>query len=108
MTDHPTLEHAASGQRRTTTSGVAVAFADLVCADARLLHVEFDAIIAANFPVGGGQRSRRPPRQPRPAVADRSQRPARRQPTTTAPSLASVAAVGVGSAAHRRPGSWQR
>jgi hypothetical protein len=87
MTDHPTPERAALGHREATTSGTSEAFADLICADAGLLHAEFDAIIAANFPVGGGQRSRLPPRQSRPAVADRPQRPARREPVATAASL---------------------
>ena len=94
MTDHPTPERAALGYCVTTPSGADVAFADLICADTELLHVEFDAIIAANFPAGGGQPSRRPPRHTRPAVADRPRRPARRPPATTAPSPASSAAAG--------------
>jgi hypothetical protein len=87
MTDHPTLERAALGQRAVTPSGADVAFADLIYADTGLLHLEFDAIIAANFPVGGGQPSRRPPRQTRPAVAEPPRRPARRQLATTAAGL---------------------
>jgi hypothetical protein len=94
MTDHPTPERAALGHREATTSGTSEAFADLICADAGLLHAEFDAIITANFPVGGGQRSRLPPRQSRPAVADRPQRPARREPVATAASLAPSAPRG--------------
>jgi hypothetical protein len=94
MTNYPTPERAALGHREATTSGTSEAFADLICADAGLLHVEFDAIIAANFPVGGGQRSRRPPRQPRPVVTDRSRRPARREPATTAAGLAPSAPRG--------------
>ena len=94
MTDHPTPERVAPDQRAATPSGADVAFADLICADTGLLHVEFDAIIAANFPVGGGQPSRRPPRQTRPAVADQPQGPARRQLATTAAGLPSSAAGG--------------
>jgi hypothetical protein len=51
MTDHPTPERAAPEHRVATPSGADVAFADLIYADTELLHVEFDAIIAANFPV---------------------------------------------------------
>jgi hypothetical protein len=94
MTDHPTPERAAPEHRVATPSGADVAFADLIYADTELLHVEFDAIIAANFPVGGGQPSRRPPRQTRPVVADRPRRPARRPPATTAASPASSAPRG--------------
>ena len=50
MTDHHTLEPAAAVRIRAGEPGVAAAFADLVCADDELLHAEFDAIIAANFP----------------------------------------------------------
>ena len=92
MTDHPTPLRAAPDQRVATPSGTDVAFADLICADTGLLHVEFDAIIAANVPAGGGQPSRRPPRRSGPAVADRPRRPARRQPATTAASRVSSAA----------------
>src|SRR4051794_13785123 len=93
MTDHATPERAALGYRTApeqprTTSDAAAAFADLICADTGLLHLEFDAIIAANFPVGGGQRSRPPPRQSRPAAPARPQRPAPRQPAPTASGLA--------------------
>ena len=94
MTDHPPPERAAPEQRVATPRGADVAFADLICADTELLHVEFDAIIAANFPVGGGQPTRRPPRRSRPVVADRPRRPARRPPATTAASPASSAAAG--------------
>jgi hypothetical protein len=94
MTDHRTPLRAAPHQRVATPSGADVTFGDLICADPGLLHVEFDAIIAANFPVCGGQPSRRPPRQTRPAVADRPRRPARRQPATTAASPASSAPRG--------------
>ena len=94
MTDHPTPERVAPDQRAATHSSATVAFADLICADTGLLHVEFDAIIAANFPVGGGQPSRRPPRQTRPAVADQPQGPARRQLATTAAGLPSSAPRG--------------
>jgi hypothetical protein len=39
-------------------------FAELLCADADLLRLEFEAIIAANFsPPGSGQRLRLPPRR---------------------------------------------
>src|SRR3954451_11917600 len=101
MTDHPPPERAAPGHRTApkqpgTTSDTAVAFADLICADTGLLHVEFDAIIAVNFPAGSGQQSRRPPRPSRPAVTDRPQRPARRPPTPTAASLACSAPTGAG------------
>ena len=94
MTDHPPPERAAPEQRAATPSGADVAFADLICADTELLHAEFDAIIAANFPVGGGQPSRPPPKQTRPAVADRPRRSARRPPATTAASLPSSAPRG--------------
>jgi len=94
MTDHPTPLRATPDQRVATPSGADVAFGDLICADTGLLHDEFDAIIAANFPVGGGQPSRRPPRHTRPTVTDRPRRPARRQPATTAPSPASNAPAG--------------
>ena len=63
MTDHPTLEPttAAVRIRAGEASGAAAApsaFADLVCADHELLHAEFDAIIAANFP-GAAERGHR-------------------------------------------------
>ena len=98
MTDHPTPERAVLGHRIVATTDAAVAFADLTCADAELLHGEFDAIIAANFPAGSGQRTRLPPRRPRPAVADRPRRPVRRTPVTTAANLASSAPRGGGRA----------
>jgi hypothetical protein len=53
MTDHPTLESTAAVRIRAGEPGGAAAvaaFADLVCADDELLRVEFNAIIAANFP----------------------------------------------------------
>ena len=71
MTDHPTLERAAPDHHARTASDTAVAFAELISADAGLLHAEFDAIIAANFPPGDGQRSQHPPRRPGPPVTDR-------------------------------------
>ena len=94
MTDHPTPERAAPDQRVATHSGADVAFGDLICADTGLLHVEFEAITAANFPVGDGQPSRRPRRRSRPVVADRPRRPARRPLATTAASPASSAPAG--------------
>ena len=36
-------------------------FVDVVCADYELLHAEFDAIIAANFPDAAGCEQRRRP-----------------------------------------------
>jgi hypothetical protein len=88
MTDHFTLERAAPGHRvltasDTMTSDTTAAFAELICADAGLVHVEFDAIIAANFPPGAGQRNQGPPRRPRPPVLDRP-RPAAPPILTTA------------------------
>jgi len=37
-------------------------FAELVCADPELLRAEFEALIAANYPPGDGQRCPRSPR----------------------------------------------
>ena len=90
MTDHSTLDHQASGSasRRTTapspvTSAVHVAadetapgaastatLADVVCADSDLLRIEFEAIIAANFPPADEQHDRRPPRHSRAPTTD--------------------------------------
>jgi len=47
-------------------------FAELVCADPELLRVEFEALIAANYASGDGQRRRCPPRRKRPARIDRA------------------------------------
>jgi hypothetical protein len=60
MTDHPCLEYPAPAAAATPVP-VMGAWVELVCGYAGLLRVEFDAIIAANFPGGAGQRHRRPP-----------------------------------------------
>jgi hypothetical protein len=93
MTDHSVLEREAPNRRVRTTSdtaatNTAAAFTELICADAGLLHVEFNAIIAANFPPGDGQRHRRPPRGPRPAVVNRPRPAASRSPAATPGGLA--------------------
>jgi hypothetical protein len=72
MTDHPTLQPTAAARVRAGEppgAAPAAAFVDLVCADHELLHAEFDAIIAANFP----------------DVACHGQRPASDAATTTRP-----------------------
>ena len=64
MTDHPTLEPAAAVRVRAgepSGAALATAFVDVVCADHELLHAEFDAIIAANFPDAAGRGQRRRP-----------------------------------------------
>lgn len=86
MTDHPTLERAAPGHHARTATDTAVEFIKLIGADAALLHAEFDAIIAANFPPGDAKRSQRPPRRPAPPVTDR--------PRPAAPPSPAVAADG--------------
>ncbi len=45
-------------------------FTELVCADPGLLRVEFNALIAVNFPPAEGRRDRRPPRRPGPPGID--------------------------------------
>jgi hypothetical protein len=62
MTDHPTVEPAATvhlcADERTDAADTTATFVDLICADHELLRAEFDAIIAANLPdtVGDEQR----------------------------------------------------
>jgi hypothetical protein len=50
-------------QLSTPPGGATAALAEVVCADRELLRAEFDAIIAANFPVGAGHRGRLPARR---------------------------------------------
>ena len=80
MNDHPTLEPTAAVRVRADEppdAAQAAAFIDVVCADHELLHAEFDAIIAANFPdaAGRGQRLR-----PSTAVATATRRASARHP----------------------------
>lgn len=87
MNDHPTLgrapEHCAPEPADTDT-----AFVDLLSADKELLRIEFDEIIAANFPSGDGRQTRCPPRRPEPPVADR--------PRPAAPASREATACGKG------------
>lgn len=68
MTDHrppPIRRHPISARHWADPSPPtpAWAFTDVVCADPELLRIEFDAIIAANFPPPGNEpRSQHPPR----------------------------------------------
>ena len=68
MTAHHTVDLTAPRRARsapvTATAAVPTAFADLICTDPDLLQLEFDSIIAANFPAGTGHPSSRPPMQP--------------------------------------------
>jgi len=69
MTDHRALDPPAPVDPvRAPTRSV---FAELVCADPGLLRVEFDALIAANFPPADDRRSRCPPRRPGRTGTDR-------------------------------------
>jgi hypothetical protein len=55
--------HGTADPGRSPDNATAAAFDEVVCADRDLLRLEFDAIIAANFPPGKAERSRRPPRR---------------------------------------------
>jgi hypothetical protein len=75
MNEQETLDDAAGtvavhGPVRCVDNAVDTRFVELLCADADLLRLEFDAIIAANFPpTGTGQQHPSPPpRQPIPAT----------------------------------------
>jgi hypothetical protein len=57
-------------------------FITLVCADSELLRIEFDAIIAANFPPSDGRRCWCPPRRSRPVL--RTDQARRRTPASPA------------------------
>jgi len=69
--------HSPMGKVDTARSDTATGadFATIVCAEGDLLRLEFEAIIAANFPPGQGQRSRCPPRQPGPLLRTGRLRP---------------------------------
>ena len=81
MTDHPTLEPPppCASARVNQQAPRAAAFADLVCADHELLHAEFDAIIAANFP--GAAEHGHPCRPDTTVIATTERVSARRWPT---------------------------
>ena len=77
MSDDPALAqrapvHPLAAPADTAPADTHAVFVELVCADVGLLQVEFDALIAANFPPGNGRRSRRPPRRPGPPRIDRA------------------------------------
>ncbi|WP_219417332.1 hypothetical protein [Pseudonocardia nigra] len=83
---------------KDTATGAA--FAAVVAADAELLRIEFDAIIAANFPAGRAQRSRHPPRRSGPLQGVD-------QPPAETPGGAVAAATGRAWAFPGRPGEHQ-
>jgi hypothetical protein len=68
MNDDPGLAHNAPVHPVSAPADTRSRFVELICADPGLLRVEFDALIAANFPPGDGRRSRRPPRRPGPSA----------------------------------------
>ncbi|MDT7650099.1 MAG: hypothetical protein QOI36_1505 [Pseudonocardiales bacterium] len=68
MNDDPGLAHKAPVHPVSAPADTRSRFVELICADPGLLRVEFDALIAANFPPGDGRRSRRPPRRPGPSA----------------------------------------
>jgi hypothetical protein len=70
MTHDLALAYRAPARRAVMPAVADATFVELVCADSDWLQVEFEAIIAANFPPGDGQRSRRPPRRPAVLVTD--------------------------------------
>lgn len=83
---HP-APHSPMGKADMARSDTATGadFATIVCAEGDLLRLEFDAIIAANFPPGQGQRSRCPPRYPAPLLrTGRPGRETRASPAATA------------------------
>ena len=75
MTEHHTLDRLPPERRVPEPADTGAALVELLCADSELLRVEFDGIIAASFPPGDGQRSRRPPRRPARCAADLSGAP---------------------------------
>jgi hypothetical protein len=83
MTENHTLDRLPLEPRVPERADVGAALVELVCADSELLRVEFDAIIAASFPPGDGQRSRLPPRRAARCATDRPAAPAG-QPTGAA------------------------
>lgn len=70
-------EHSRNDVPRTS------AFVEILCADPDLLRMEFDSIIAATFPEGGGDQGPRPPRRPNDLLTS-TLRPARVPAGTTA------------------------
>jgi hypothetical protein len=91
MTEHHTLDRLPPEPRAPEPADIGAALVELLCADSELLRVEFDAIIAASFPPGDGQRSRLPPRRPARCATDRP-----------------VAPAGLPTAAARGPGRTRR
>ncbi len=85
MNDDRTLGHPAPDHPVSAPADTSAVFADLVCADPGLLRVEFDALIAANFPPADVRRFRRTPRRPGPT---------RTQPALPLPAARSVVATG--------------
>jgi hypothetical protein len=80
MTEHLTIGLTSACRVRPTpaaaTAPALTTFAELICADSDLLQLEFDAIIAANFPPGTGQPTARPPIKPA-TVSTRRAEPSR-------------------------------
>jgi hypothetical protein len=91
-------------QRASQPADTGAAFAELVCADTELLRVEFDEIIAANFPPGDGRRFRCPPRRPRSLVTDQPRAaPARRSTVVGGPGGTRYGAAAHHQARQRSP-----
>jgi hypothetical protein len=84
MTEHHTLDRLPPEPRVPEPADTGAALVELLCADSELLRVEFDAIIAASFPPGDGQRSRIPPRRPARCATDRPAAPSAGRPTGAA------------------------
>ena len=96
MHDERALDHPVPAHPVSVPADPRSVVAELVCADPGLLRVEFDALIAANYPPAEGARSRRPPRHPGSLATDRSR-----------PVIASLAAA-VRGPAWTRPGAAPR
>ncbi len=94
MNDARALDHPAPVHPVSVPADPCSVFAELVCADPGLLRVEFDALIAANFPPTDAARSRRPPRRPGSAATDRPR-----------PVLAASLAAAVRGPAWTQPGA---
>jgi len=100
MTDHPCIEYPAPATDPAPVDAVG-ACVELVCGDAGLLRAEFDAIIAANFPGGAGQRHRRPPLRRARLLTERS-RPRTPAGPATAGARSGPARVSAGLRARAR------
>ena len=84
-----------------TTLPAGAELADLVCADPALLQIEFDSIMAANFPAGADALDPRPPRHPPSGATGYHAPPARPRRHAAAPGEP-------GGPGHPRPRPRQR